>query len=129
MKRVKKEPDGRVNVHDDALMVKLGMQPPTLEPKDPSVWTKTPEERKALRVLRRKHKGKMHFHTIPIKPIPVRAKLIIQLKNNKVFDKSTYSTECYMHQVGEILSKYSNFIIKYSYNGTTYKPYERPFWR
>ena len=31
-----------VDVHDDAQMVELGIRPPSLAPRDPSVWTKTP---------------------------------------------------------------------------------------
>ena len=31
-----------VDVRDDAQMVELGIRPPLLEPRDPSVWTKTP---------------------------------------------------------------------------------------
>lgn len=124
--------DGKINVHDDELMVSLGMRYPDLKPKDPSVWTKTPEEVRMLKVLRRRHKGKMHFHTIPIKHIPVRARLIVQLKKNKIFPKSTYSSECYMHEIGDILSKYYQdkncLIVKYSYNGRTYEHWERPFW-
>lgn len=48
--------DPWVNVHDDELMIKLGIRPPHLVPRDPSVWTKTPYEKKLLKSLRRVHK-------------------------------------------------------------------------
>ena len=135
-KHTKTSQDAWVNVYDDNKMVELGFRPPLLSPKDPSVWTKTPYERRVLKSLRKIHKGKMHFYSYPDKYIPVRAKLIIQLKRNKKFPKSTYSIECNMHEISRILSKYYRkdrknsecLIIKYSSNGKTYKPNERPFW-
>lgn len=127
-----------VDVHDDEQMVELGIRPPSAAPRDPSVWTKTPYEKRILKSLRRMHKGRMYFHSSPIKHIPVRARLIVQLKRNKKFPKSTYSSECNMHEIGNILSKYYQWnkrdkcteclIVKYSYNGKTYQPWERPFW-
>ena len=127
-----------VDVHDDEQMVELGIRPPSAAPRDLSVWTKTPYEKRILKSLRRIHKGRMHFHSSPTKHIPVRARLIVQLKRNKKFPKSTYSSECNMHEIGNILSKYYQWnkrdkcteclIVKYSYNGKTYQPWERPFW-
>ena len=138
IKAPQNDEDFWVDVHDDAQMVELGIRPPSLAPRDPSVWTKTPYEKRILKSLRRIHKGRMHFHSSPIKHIPVRARLIVQLKHNKKFPKSTYSSECNMHEIGSILSKYYQWnkknkcteclIVKYSYNGKTYKPWERPFW-
>lgn len=137
-KATQSDEDLWVDVHDDALMIELGIRPPALAPKDPSVWTKTPYERRMLRSYRRIHKGKMHTGVAKIKPIPVRAKLIIQLKSNKKFPYSTYSTVCNMHEIGNILLRYrqwnkrtgfsESLVLKYSYNGRTYKPEERPFW-
>lgn len=131
--------DGWVNIHDAELMIKLGIHPCYLSSKDPSVWTKTSKEKEALRVLRSRHKGKIHIGTIPNRSIPVRAKLIIQLKKNKKFPNTTYSTICNMNQIGDILSHYydvnpktniiTNLVVKYTYNGKTYSPDERPFWR
>lgn len=95
-----------VDVHDDEQMVELGIRPPSVAPRDPSVWTKTPYEKRILKSLRRMHKGRMYFHSSPTKHIPVRARLIVQLKRNKKFPKSTYSSECNMHEIGNILSKY-----------------------
>lgn len=103
--------------------------------RDKSVWTKTQNEKKLLRNARNStKKEKMHFHSIPIKNIPVLAKLIIYLKKNTKFPKTTYSTNCYMHEIGNILALYctdkcENLVVKYSYNGKTYSPNERPFWK
>lgn len=131
--------DNKVDVRNQMLMIELGMHPCFLAPKDPSVWTKSDYEKKMLRSLRRMYKGEMHFHSIPIKSIPVQAKLIVQLKKNKQFPKTTYSFTCWMHQIGNILSSFhqtdkrtgtvTNVVAKYTYNGKTYSPNERPFWR
>lgn len=127
-----------VNVYDDALMVKLGIRPAMLAPKDESVWTKTPYERRLLKTLRRSSKERIHFHTVPNRSIPVRAKLIIQLKKNNKFSKTTYSTECWQHEIGNVLSNYFQknkktgmnecLVDHYKYNNKTYGPNERPFW-
>lgn len=127
-----------VDIHDTNLMVQLGMHPCFLKPKDPNVWTKTESEKKHLKALRKRFKGAMHFHSIPTRPIPVRAKLIIQLKKNKKFPNTTYSTICNMHKISEILSTFfqenptthimESVVAKYSYNGKTYKSSELPFW-
>jgi hypothetical protein len=56
--------DSWVDVHDDALMIELGIRPPHATPRDPSVWTKSKQEKKILRTLRCAHKGRMHFGTL-----------------------------------------------------------------
>lgn len=123
-----------VDVHDDALMVKLGIFPPINTQKDLSVWTKSKQEKKILKSLR--FKSKMHFGCPPRKTIPVKDKLIIQLKKNKQFPYTTYSIICYMHQIDSILDFFCqknnnakvNVVAKYTFNGKTYLPNERPFW-
>ena len=126
------------NVNNDELMVELGIHPPYVAPRDQSVWTKTPYEKKMLRIERRRHKEKIHFHTVPRKSIPVEAKLIVYLKKNKKFPNTVYSTKCMQHDIGDILLSYSAknsktgcdecLVTKYEYNGRTYAPNERPFW-
>ncbi len=131
--------DSWVDVHDDALMVELGIRQPNATPRDKTVWTKTPNEKRILRNMRNSvRKEKIHFYTVPNKSIPVWDKLIIYLKKNKTFPNTTYSTKCWMHEIGDILSMYNqynkktdfydNLVVKYSYNGKTYKPEERPYW-
>lgn len=138
-KAPQREEDRRVDVHNDKLMVELGIRPPHITPRDKSMWTKTPYERKILRLERHKYKGDFHFHSIPQKNIPVRAKLVIYLKKNKKFPNTTYSTECWQHEIGDILLNYYSknrkternecLVAKYVYNGKTYSPDERPFWQ
>ena len=132
------EEDRWVDVHNDEQMIELGIRPPHLAPRDKSVWTKTQYEKKVLKSLRNIHKGQIHFYTVPKRSIPVRAKLIIQLKKNKKFSNTTYSTECWQHEIGNILLKYYSknsktgynecLVSKYIYNEKTYDPEERPFW-
>ena len=131
--------NGWVDVHDSELMIELGMHPNYLPSKDPSVWTKSKKEKELVKALKSAHKGEIHFGSIPNKSIPVRAKLIIQLKKNKKFPNTTYSTICNMNQIDNILSNYCqnnpktnitvSLVAKYTYNGKTYEPNERPFWR
>lgn len=137
MKKNKKELDPWIDIHDDELMISLGIRPPHLEERDPEVWTKTTQEKKLLRSLRNKHKGKMSPSVYDIKPIPVEDKLIIQLSKNKKFPNSTYSINCGMHQIGDVLRYFNvedksgnsiNVVAKYTFNGKTYEPSERPFW-
>lgn len=132
--------DRWVDVHDDAQMVELGIRHPNVAPRDNSVWTKTPNEKRLLKSARNSvRKERIHFHSIPRKSIPVYAKLIIQIKKNRRFPYTTYSTKCWMHEIGDVLSLYrqynkktncfDNLVVKYSYNGKTYSPGERPFWK
>lgn len=126
-----------INIHDDELMVKLGIRPRTLPEKDSSVWTKTSKEKKALRSLRSSHKESMHFGSIPVRSIPVQAKIIVQLKKNDKFPHTTYSKVCSMHKIDDVLNSFTyttkkgntvNVVAKYKYNGKEYAPNERPFW-
>lgn len=134
------EEDRWINVHDDNVMREMGFNRPTLQaPRDKSVWTKTPYEKRILRTVKHSVKGDLHFHTYPVKHTPVRGKLIIQLKKGHRFPKSTYSIECWVYEIGDILMKYYRtnrktgcsecIVSKYSFNGQTYRPDERPFWR
>nr|DAT77796.1 MAG TPA: hypothetical protein [Caudoviricetes sp.] len=137
-KAPQRDEDRWVDVHDDALMIELGIRPAALTPRDKSVWTKTPYEQRLLKSLRRSSRERIHFHTVPEKSIPVRAKLIIQLKKNDKFPKTTYSTECWQHEIRSILLNYYQrnkktginecLVSKYTYNGKTYGPNEKPFW-
>ena len=131
IKAAQGDEDRWVDVHDDALMVELGIHPRPVTPRD--------QEKKILRTLRGAHKGKMHLGTSPRKVIPVRAKLIVQLKKNKRFPYTTYSTICGMHQIGDVLNFFHQWdrqnrmmvsvVAKYTFNGKTYTPNERPFWK
>lgn len=122
--------DPWIDVHNDELMVQLGIRPPHYVPNDSSVWSKTTHERNLLNSVRN-NSTRMYFHSVPSKYIPVKAKLIIYLKKNKKFPNTTYSRECYQHEIDSILLKYSDggsLVSKYTFNGRTYKPNERPFW-
>lgn len=136
---IQRDEDRWINVYDDALMIEMGIRPLHVFPRDKTVWTKTPNEKRLLKILRKSCKERIYFHTIPTKSIPVRAKLIIQLKKNDKYPKTTYSIECWQHEIGSILSNFyhenkvskriENLVSKYSYNGKTYSVTERPFWR
>ena len=129
--------DSWVNIHDDNVMREMGIFRPYVQSsRDESVWTKTPNERRLLKVVKHTYKkGDMHFYTVPNKFIKVYGKLIIQLKKNKKYPKSTYSVKCWQSDIQNILSKYTvetnnktvkNIVAKYSWNGRTYYPGELP---
>ena len=139
IKAARGDADHWVDVYDEALMVELDIHSRPVTPRDPSVWTKSKQEKKVLRTLRCTYKSKMHLGASPRKVIPVRAKLIVQLKKNKQFPHTTYSTICGMHQIGDVLNFFHqwdhqnkmmvNVVAKYTFNGKTYTPNERPFWK
>ena len=130
-----------IDVHNDDVMREMGfLRPFDQAPRDESVWRKTPNERRLLRNVKRSGKIKnIHFHSIPYKHIPVRAKLIIQLKKNRKYPNTTYSTECLMGDIPDILSQYQiinpktkyveSAVDRYSFNGKVYAPNELPFWK
>lgn len=131
--------DRRIDVHDDDVMREMGFSRFDVAPRDESVWTKTPRERELLKKLRPTWKGlNMHFHTAPRKFIQVPGKLIIQLRKNNVFPKTTYSTKCWQSDIPHILSRYvinnkrlnisKSAVLKYTWNGRTYNYNELPFW-
>lgn len=135
--------DIRIDIHNDDEMRANGLwRPFDATPRDPNVWTKTKKEKEAVKIMRNKWKNRGHFPYIGTKPVYIKAKLIIYLSKEKNkykgFDKSVISTECYLHNVGNVLSKYvvwnkklkcsENLVLKYSFNGRTYTPNERPFW-
>lgn len=138
-KAIQKEKDRWINVHDDNVMREMGfMRPFNQAPRDKSVWQKTPNERRLLRNVKHSEKNRnMHFHTVPTKRATVCAKLIIQLKPNKVFPKSTYSQECLNTRIRDVLGRFQitnpkteysqSVVAKYSYNGKTYAPNELPY--
>lgn len=131
---MKQKKDERINVHDDEQVRKAGLfRPFDVIPRDPSVWTKTDKERKALRKMKHIKLYNGHFIVDPIKHPVVTAKLIVQLKKNNKFNKTTYSFICTDTSVANILRKFIttsksgksiNWIAKYSYNGISYAPNE-----
>lgn len=128
--------EGWIDVHDDNVMRAMGLwRPYDRIPRDKSVWTKTDSERKALKRVKHSSKRDMHFHAIPRKFIRVYGNLIIQLKKNKMFPKTTYSIPCWQSNIPQILSKYivnkhnrsESIVAKYKWNGKTYYPNQLPF--
>lgn len=138
-KAVQKEENRWIDVHDDDVMRAMGfMRPFNQTPRDPRVWQKTPNDRRLLRNIKHTVKKEdLHFHSVPPKRATVYAKLIIQLKPNKIFPKSTYSQKCLNTHIGDILRKFQvtnsktgyseSIVAKYSYNGKTYAPNEIPY--
>ena len=118
---MKKEKEIWIDVHNDKVMNDNGLIRPTVvEPRDESVWSKTPKEKSLLYKYKKKTpKGDMHFHTVPQKHSTYSATLIIYLKKDKKNAKTTISQECINTNISRILSKYNN-VLKYVYNNKTY---------
>lgn len=128
-----------IDVHDDDVMRAMGFfRPFNQSPRDPSVWRKTPREREALKRVKTSWKHEDgHFHTSPRKQGCVRAKLIVQLRKNKEFPNTTYSFVCLNTAIDSILGRFlginpktgfpETLVAKYTYNGKTYTPQERPW--
>lgn len=140
-KAVQSREEGWIDIKNDELMVKEGLRQPKLEPRDESVWTKTPNEKRILRSVR--VKSGLRTSVIPKRSIPVRDKLIIYLEKNNAYPKTTISTECWQHEISDIISNYmiidrknskkdrtvyKNIVLKYSWNGKTYRNNELPVW-
>lgn len=127
-KKIKRE---AIDIHNDAAMVKTGIRMPVYNGRDMSVWSKTKEEKKKLRRMRNNISLKRSF---PKKSsVPVLAKLIVYLRKNKTFDKTTYSQVCAMSRIPEILRFFvgksgNNLVSKYIYNGKEYQPDQLPYW-
>lgn len=151
MKKIqKKEHDsGWVDVHNDALMVQLGIRNPMVEPRDSEVWSKNKNEKKQAKWARRQLKHAFDHCTwpAPFKQIDIPGKLIVQIKktskfskvqpNGVKFYKTTFSHECNQSDIPEILYKYMirgknkqdvTLVKWYKWNGKTYSPGELPFW-
>ena len=92
-------------------------------------WSKTEKEKAALKKARYANSSEDgHFYNFGCGYIPVKSKVIIYLKKNKQFPKTTYSVECYQHSLPEVLSKYKEYLKKYYWCGKTYEPNSLPFW-
>ena len=123
---MQKKKEESVNVHDQELMIELGIHPPYREIYD---FSKTLKEKADL--LTYKHKDGRGFYTRGVhkKPysIPVYDKLIIYTK-----ESGTKSINCGQSDIPDILYRLKKdkiTILKYQWNGRTYKDNEIPFWK
>jgi hypothetical protein len=119
-----------INVHDDKVMLQHGLiRYGVLAPRDPSVWSKTKNEKRILRNEKLRYKERDgHFHSIPESRATYEAKLIVYLVNNNKFPHSTYSKNVLNTKVNDVLENYTiktkagvkSLVSKYCYNGKTY---------
>lgn len=145
----KKEENLRVDVNNDAEMVALGIRPKNLEPRDPSVWTKSRQDKKNAKLVKHhlKHAFEYTKWPAPKRSIPISGKLIVLIKKDKKFSekqsdrkfiyKTTFSHKCNQSDIPELLSKYTtlnknnenvSLVVKYKWNGKEYQYGELPFW-
>lgn len=121
----------RVNVHNDAEMVGLGLRPRPLVPKDSSVWTKTEQEKYELKLVRCTGMVSTGW-SAPLYPVNFPGKLIVYLKGFPKVRKeeflnnqphSVMSHKCNPSDIADILARYKKnglAILKYAWNGRTY---------
>lgn len=116
------------HINDDAWMVAEGLRPPTRQPRDPSVWSKTPAEREQVRKLKHLEYRITRGSVGGKRYIPVYLKLVVQVRG---LEKTTFSLKCWQNDIPDVLSRFRSRggeIIKYQWNGRTYQPNEVPFW-
>lgn len=131
-KNIKEKEIEWVDVHNDELMIKLGIRNPNVEPRDPSVWTKTPKEKKILRKLRNIHKrtplGAKRSNNnhgvllVYIKPDINNAIKVINGVPDKGTIKTTFSFICNKYNIKDIINDMKNkySVVKYRWNGSDY---------
>lgn len=123
MKKAKVEKP--VNVRNEKEVIASGLRLYyAAEGRDESVWSKTKKERKYLNKVK-------HSYNISRNACPPRKtsflfdKLIIQLKKNKEYPKTTYSIKCWQHEIPSFVSNFTDkkgnsVVSKYYFNGRTY---------
>lgn len=115
-----------VNVHSEKEMIEAGLRIfHSLIGRDDTVWSKTKKERKQLDRIKYSAGEISKNSCAPRKTSYLRDKLIVYLKKNKNFDKSTYSIICWKHEIPFIISSFINnkgdsLVNKYYFNGRTY---------
>ena len=106
-----------VDVHNNTLMVELGIRLSDYEVPD---FSKTPKEKALLKKLRTKndmkYSGKQAMNTLSH---TCYAKLIINIPKHKGDTTNTISHKCYEYEIPSILRMYPNYT-KYYYNGVTH---------
>lgn len=137
-----------VDIRDKELMISLGIHPRDAAPRDPSVWTKTPEQKKAMKRNRRKYKNfRFSKAAGPIKHIPIYDKLIVHIKADPLYAqyknangsphtgtiKTTHTFHCAQSDIPFILSNFvdskgNNIVTHYHWNHKKYEPTVLPFW-
>lgn len=130
-----KKKETRVNIYNEKEMKSLGLRSDNVSPRDPNVWTKSKKEKNAIKKAKRIYKNNhpyenWHIGNCPEPYLPYKCKLIVYLRKNKVFDKSTYSYECTPNDIKSYLNKFEDkkgsCVRKYKYNGKDYNVEEVP---
>lgn len=115
------------HIHDDNWMAAQGLRQPTLKPRDPSLWSKTPAEKEQVRKLKRLKYHTMKGSTGGRKYIPARLNLRVYVKG---LEKTTFSLMCWQADIPSVLNHFKDRggkVIKYQWNGKVYQPNEVPF--
>lgn len=124
-----KKEEGWINVHDEALMISLGMHPRNWIAPD---FSKTHKEKVALKKARLASDEVSHS-SINFKEasFPLYTKVIVILKKNDNFKERVHSRKLWMYQLANYLSQFctkkgKSVVDHYIYNGKTYYPGELP---
>lgn len=116
------------HINDDAWMVAENLRQPQVQPRDQSVWSKTPHEREILKEYKHQEYRLTRNSAAAKKTIPVFNKLIVYTRG---LNKTTHSIRCWQSEISEVLERLVSKgakLIKYQWNGKVYQPNEVPAW-
>ena len=116
-KKSKEEINSEVDVHDDKLMISLGIRAPHYIEPD---FTKTKQEKALLKKVRTKNDMKYSGLGLYKRPSTCYAKLIVYIEPIDGTNDTTFSCMCYQHQINSIIKTMYPTFVKYYFNGTTY---------
>lgn len=130
MKKFKKVDEEWVDIHDDALMVSLGIRP-----RDYVVpnFSKTIKEKKLLKKLKHNVTNTLprNWYGYREPSFPLNTKIIVYLKRNHNYPHQIYSRNLWMYQIPQYLTSFHTkkgtcLVDYYIYNGIRYNATELP---
>lgn len=109
-----------VNIHNDQECIDLGLRLPKRVPRDPSIWTKSSKDKRALKAIKKTVKTPNLGWAPPQKESRLSETLIINVKD---YPKTTYTFKnCPETNIDYILNKYKDVLIKAFFGGKQIYP-------
>lgn len=127
--QVKKVKEEKVDIKNDKLMIELGMRLPDRIIPD---FSKTLKEKKMIKKMKKAcNEVSRNWSSAEESSYPLESKIIVNLKKNISYPKTTYSRVIWQYQIDNYInsfrSKKGNCLVKsYYWNGKTYNVNELP---